>query len=154
MELMMAPQQPSRNSSYSRRMSVTVDEWAVEKNKLVAKLMCLKGANVWKFAREKILKQKWQNPAFKVLVAPGKGFIVWTGRKPVRFTAVKAGPSEALNLLMYELAHFNSLCVFVHFVSLTFLQFFNRLEHSDSSGCWRCQALHLSCQYHERRRQH
>lgn len=83
-----------------RRNSVTPDEWTIEKTNLVAKIMCLKGSEVWKFAREKILKQKWENPAQKSLIVPGKGFMAWTGRKPVRFTSVTAGPSEALNLLM------------------------------------------------------
>ena len=83
-----------------RRNSVTADEWTIEKTNLVAKIMCLKGSEVWKFAREKILKQKWENPAQKSLIVPGKGFMAWTGRKPVRFTSVTAGPSEALNLLM------------------------------------------------------
>jgi hypothetical protein len=83
-----------------RRMSVSSDEWNNEKTNLVAKIMCLKGSEVWKFAREKILKQKWENPAQKILIVPGKGFMSWTGRKPVRFTSVSAGPSEALSLLM------------------------------------------------------
>jgi hypothetical protein len=83
-----------------RRNSVTADEWTIEKTNLVAKIMCLKGSEVWKFAREKILKQKWENPAQKSLIVPGKGFIAWTGRKPMRFTSVTAGPSDALNLLM------------------------------------------------------
>jgi hypothetical protein len=83
-----------------RRNSVSVDEWAVQKSRLLSKIMCLRGGEVWKFARDKILKKKWHTPALKTLAAPGKGFISWTGRKPVRYTRASAGPSEALNFLM------------------------------------------------------
>jgi hypothetical protein len=95
-----APAPAAAAPGRGRRASVSVDEWTVQKSKLVAKVMCLRGGEVWKFAREKIMKKKWQNPVLKTLVAPGKGFIVWTGRKPVRYTKVSAGPSEALNFLM------------------------------------------------------
>jgi hypothetical protein len=83
-----------------RRSSVSVDEWTVQKSRLLSKIMCLRGGEVWKFARDKILKKKWHTPALKTLAAPGKGFILWTGRKPVRYTRASAGPSEALNFLM------------------------------------------------------
>lgn len=98
MEMLHLQQQPAARTD--RRPSVSVEDWSLEKNKLVSKLMCLKGSETWKFAREKILKQKWQLPAVKSLVAPGKGFISWTGRKPVKYTKVTSGPSESLNLLM------------------------------------------------------
>ena len=98
MEVAQPP--PAAASSKGRRNSVSVDEWTVEKSKLVSKLMCLKGTNAYKFAREKIMKKKWQNPALKTLISPQKGFIVWTGRKPVRFTNVALGPSDALDQLM------------------------------------------------------
>lgn len=97
---MEVAQPPPAAAPKGRRMSVSVDEWTVEKSKLVSKLMCLKGTTAYKFAREKIMKKKWQNPALKTLLSPQKGFIVWTGRKPVRFTNVAMGPSDALDLLM------------------------------------------------------
>jgi hypothetical protein len=100
MELSQPPAAPIATTGKGRRVSVSVDEWTVQKSRLIAKVMCLRGGEVWKFAREKILKKKWQNPALKTLIAPGKCFIVWTGRKPVRYTKVSAGPSEALNFLM------------------------------------------------------
>ncbi len=99
MEMLYLQQQQPTVSSH-RRGSVSVEEWSSEKSKLIAKLMCLKGTEAWKFARDKILKQKWQLPALKTLVAPGKGFISWTGRKPVKYTRATLGPSEPLNLLM------------------------------------------------------
>jgi hypothetical protein len=92
--------QPQPAASTSHRGSISAEEWTSERSKLVAKIACLKGTEAWKFARDKILKQKWQVPALKTLVAPGKGFIAWTGRKPVRYVRVASGPSEQLNLLM------------------------------------------------------
>jgi hypothetical protein len=101
MEMSQAPPVvASPSAGKGRRNSVSVDEWTVQKSKLLSKIMCLRGGEVWKFAREKILKKKWHTPALKTLVAPGKCFIMWTGRKPVRYTRASAGPSEALNFLM------------------------------------------------------
>lgn len=105
MERLYLQQQPAAGtppaaSAGRRRASVSADEWASERSKLVAKLMCLKGTEAWKFAREKILKKKWQVPAVKTLVAPGKGFITWTGRKPVRYVKAASGPSDPLDMLM------------------------------------------------------
>ena len=94
--MQIAPPPPAVAAAIAkgRRNSVSVDEWTIEKSKLVSKLMCLKGTTAYKFARDKIMKKKWQNPALKTLLSPAKGFIVWTGRKPVRFTKVPKPPSN------------------------------------------------------------
>ncbi len=80
--------------------AIKAEEWASELIDLAPKLMCLTGTNVYKFSRERVLKKQWQNPTLKTLSAVGKGFISWTGGKPVRYISASAGPSEALERLM------------------------------------------------------
>jgi hypothetical protein len=81
-------------------VAISAQEWADQLADLAPKLMCLNGTDAYKFSRDKLVKKQWQHPARKKLVAVGKGFISWTGRKPVRYISANAGPSDALDDLM------------------------------------------------------
>ena len=120
-------------------VAISAQEWADQLADLAPKLMCLSGTDAYKFSRDKLLKKQWQHPAHKKLVAVGKGFISWTGRKPVRYISANSGPSEALDDLMCAC----SRNLVISPVSLS-PQRRHGYWNPEKRGNRRCQALHLS----------
>jgi hypothetical protein len=81
-------------------LAISSTEWSHQLADLAPKLMCLTGTDAYKFSRDRLLKRQWQHPVHKTLIAVGKGFMSWTGRRPVRYISATAGPSDTLDDLM------------------------------------------------------